>query len=398
MNAALMLTMAGLTAGGDPDADKVKVLKALTDHYDRIHSIRVEADDKPVATGGLLAEDPVKSKPTYRDRLKENVLYSEYDVWLSPPKYRQFWTEVGRNSTRVYFDGKAFTFFDMTLKTATFNPDGAGRAKPLRTNATHAIGYCFLDTHNTSLGTLVSASEPGNVKVSRAGKQGEADLWLVEVRSIPAAVQPRDLSDKARRNAIVQIWLTIEPEAVVHRWAIQYPGKLTDKELDDLANGPHRIKPVSVPIFQWDGHLLHYGFVNCDFKPVEDVLRKRKVLMPTRILAGNIFGTRETTIRRLEINPPEAADTFRPTAPTGFIVRNTGDPGEMSNAPDAATVEAVRVGAISRQATDMLHADEKLRAERDAPRGWILPGLGVALGIASSAGVLIYRKSKGEQV
>src|SRR5579885_966893 len=116
MYAGLAALLAASVVTADLGSDEQRVVEAVKQHFAGIHSIRVSGVERALDGGGLFADDPVKSPPVY-NKTKDKV-NSDYDVWLSPPKYRSFWKELSpategvRHSSRVYFAGNHYTFLE----------------------------------------------------------------------------------------------------------------------------------------------------------------------------------------------------------------------------------------------------------------------------------------------
>jgi hypothetical protein len=378
-----MTALAGV--GADPEADKV--VNALKEHFALIHSIRVKASITPIESGGLQAEDPEKDRPIYSKRPEHQ--YADYEVWLSPPKYRKYWTENGKPSPRAYFDGKTFTAID-TKGRKTFTSTDGSRIGPIRPNVTHAIGYCFLDTLYTPLSGVLEGC--GSLRVTRAGTDGGHDLWLIEAQSLPDTVLPRDWSEKSRKSTVIRIWVRLDPEVVIRRWAIYLPREKRSEELERALKSL-KLREAETPIFKLDGYDLHHGFVNCDFRPVKDELRKRNVLMPGRMLEGGLFGCAEHTIHEIAINPVEAPDTFRPAVPNGYSVTVQGEEGSKRQTQGGSTGEKIKIKEISQQARETLSSGKSLRAETPYFPWWGLPAIGMALILISAiSGYVVWKR------
>jgi hypothetical protein len=308
----VLITAAVITGlGGGADGDRV--VAALKAHFAAIKSVRAKVTQRSVEAGGLLADDPLKAPP--RHHIPPKGRRDEYEVWHAPPKFRQSWTEVGRDTSHGYYDGKTFTALFPRNQTGYTT----GRVIPPRDAIGSAIGFRFPDNPATTLADLLD--RPAGRTVSRVGKVGDADAWLVEVRSPRPELLPGpdDWGDKARQTAVVRIWVTTAPEVIVHRWAIYHAGVggWSPKALADLKK--LGVEPHRLPVFELAGHRLSMGYVNCDFQPAEDVACKRKVSMPTRFLYGNALGTGEGTVHELVVNPAEGKDSFQP--PAGYDVK-----------------------------------------------------------------------------
>lgn len=363
------------------DAGSERAVGRIRDHFARIGSIRVRGVDHVVKAGGLWADDPTKAAPVYD--LDDKVY--EYDLWIDPPKQRQHWTETrGKtkmelSSISIYFDGTTYTQLDRRGRTGLVIMSGS-LVKPPRTSPLHAIGYCFQDTYYTSLAALLA--DPSKVVTEQRLRADNRTEWLLQIKSLPDDIRPRDWGDKARRNALVKIWAVTDPEVVINQWAVYMP---------------HSAKPDGkspygrpIPCFRLDGYNLLYGFINCpDNEPARDELRGSRLPMPRRILHGNGNATWESLVEEVLINPQSSPKSFRPELPSGYSITRAGDDGEQQLSVSGGQVgSAARVREISDQAREMLATGDSLGSPRASLSAWVVPIFSAVLVVGGAA--LVY--------
>lgn len=375
-SSALLIALAATACGADPEGEQV--LSRLKEHFSRISSMRVQGTEFTVKSGGLWDANPEASRTT-RDL---DAKVREFDLWANHPKYRWFWTErTGRTGsvlsvTLTYFDGQMYTYLKPSDRTGLTMKGGALATMP-QLSPLHAVGFCFVDTYQTSLATVLCDSP--KVAVKRLSAEGGSQ-WLVEAQGLPKDLRPRDWLEKHRQRVLVKVWLTVEPQQMrVNRWAVYAP----------VPHRPFYGKPL--PAFHLDGHTLEYAFVNVYDKEA----KKSGIPVPRRVLLGNGNGTWEILVGEMLINPKEAADTFRPAIPPGYSITKAGE-DEMA----AVTVTGGEKGSqqraqgITQQARELLGADEQLRAPTFRWSDWIWPGAGALLVLSGVASFLIAKRRK----
>jgi hypothetical protein len=356
------------------------ILSRVKEHFSRISSMRVRGTEFCVTSGGMWAANPEESRPA-RD---PNGRVVEFDLWSSHPKHRWLWTERAartgalRSATQNYFDGEIFTYLNPASRTGLRMKGGALATMPPK-GPLHSVGFCFLDTYQTSLATVLGGSP--KVAVKRLGGEGSNE-WLIEARGLPKDLRPRDWNDKNRQRVLVKVWLTVEAEKLrVNRWAAFIPNPTPGKPVPGFG------KPL--PAFEVHGYLLLFGFVNVYDKEA----KKSGFQAPRRVLRGNGNFTWEIIIREMLINPNEAADTFRPAIPAGYSITKPGDDGTA-----ALTVTGGRKGSeqraeqITAHARQMLASGEQLGAAASRWSDWLWPGAAVAFVLAGVASFLVAKR------
>jgi len=381
-SATVVLSLAGVIFGTDDD--KAQVIGRIKEYCDQIRSIRVQGVDRIVKSGGLWAKTPAAERPVYDLKAKS----FEYDIWVDPPKQRLIWTEkrgdgnVLPSSSQQFYDGQTYTYLSPSTRSG-LTVKGASYVTPLKRGPLHAIGYCFLDTYHCSLASLLT--DPAKVTVTRLAVTDKGTKWLVELKSLPDDIRPRDWSEKGRRQTLVRMWLTINEYVRIDRWAVYSP-RSGKPESDAIYGRP-------IPNLQLDGYNLFYGFVNCDFRPVRDEQGDRDVLGPGRVLHGNGNATYETRIQDLVINPRTSSHAFRPAIPAGYSITRPTDNGD-SRVEVSGGLEgtAVRVREISQQAREVLGSGESLRAQPSSISVWVVVSGCAALMGGVALGFLLWRK------
>lgn len=371
------------------DPAQEEVIARLRDHFDRIESVHVRGIDRAVASGGLWDENPTTARPVYK-----NSVIREFDYWIEPPRQYRRVTEKrlnadgGIKSVRdgaTYFDGQTYTNLNLSHRSG-LQMKGGSLVRPIPEGPIQAIGYCFTDTYHTSLAALLSDSAKVSMKALPQVDGGAQ--WLIRVKSIPEEVRPLDLSDKARSLFEVYIWVTVEPEVIIHQWG-QYLPRTNDAKKDKFFFGR------AIPSFQQDGLHLHYGYVNTyESHTVPDELRHRRIRMPVRVLHGNGNATMESELREMAINPKAGPKTFAPDIPRGYNLTRLN---ETANSELTITGgehgSAVRVREISSEARSMLASGEVLRAPPNRVWPWAIPFL-IVLPALGGAGLFVWLRRR----
>jgi hypothetical protein len=343
----------------------------------------VRGVDRSVKSGGLLAKDPLVERPIYDSEAK----VFDYDIWFDPPRQRVLWAERYEHPSKVvtsihtFFDGSVYTHLT-PLSKAGLLLKGAAMVRPLTYGPVHAVGLCFPHTYQTSLATLLG--DPSKVTVKRLASRDKQEEWLVQVKSLPQGVRPRDWGDKACRSALVLVWVTIDADVVINRWAIYSPSSGNPDRDSELYGR-------SIPSFYVDGYNLFYAFLNCDFGRVRDEVRGRDMRMPKRILHGNGNATVASTMEEMIINPRPGPHTFRPTIPPGYSVTKMGEDGETSISVAGGKVGSIeRVHEISEQARQMLDSGNSLRAQPSTVWAWAVPIACATLALAGAVLLILH--------
>jgi hypothetical protein len=382
-SSAIILMCSTMLMGADADSDRI--INQVREYCERITSVHLRGVERPTKSGGLWSDDPAAARPGY-----DTSFERRYDIWIDPPRYRSVKTEIkmpanGRQKSStlaIYFDGTTYTYLDMHNRTGLVMKGGSV-LKPPSYGPLHAIGYCFFNTYHSSLAALLTDSS--KVDVERLVVDGRTE-WLLQVKSLPDNLQPQGWSEKIRHNILVRIWVSIDPEVQILRWAAFVPRSGNAKS--DSGYGR------SIPTLRLEGHNLLYGFVNCDLKPATDQLRGRSILMPRRILHGNGNATRETLLQEITINTKYSASTFLPPIPHGFTITRPNDGGESNvSLSGGAPGSAIRVLEITKQAKEMLASGDSLRASPDGPWAWVIP-IGCSALAFGGAGILVFVRSR----
>jgi hypothetical protein len=375
-SSALLIALAATTCGVDPEGERI--LSRLKDHFAQINSIRVQGTENSVTSGGLWDANPETSR-TVKNLDGKTV---EFDLWSNHPKHRWYWTERSArtgallSATQEFFDGQEYSLLFPDNRSGLTMKGGARATMPSK-SALHAIGFCFVDTYQTSLATVLCESP--KVTVQRIGAEGSNE-WVIESKGLPKDLRPRDWNDKARKQVFVKVWLTVDPKELrVNRWAVYDPGP------------PHPVFGKPLPAFQLDAYNLAYAFAN-----IYDKEKKKSGFQtPKRVLLGNGNATYEVIIKEMLVNPREAGDTFRPSIPAGYSITKASEDGTTVNTVTGGHQGAQqRAQEITKQAREILVLGEQLRAPVFRWSDWIWPGTAVFLLLAGVATFLFVKRRK----
>jgi outer membrane lipoprotein-sorting protein len=331
-SSGLLLATLLLSPAADPRPEEV--VARVQEYFSRMHAVHVVCTQRSVESGGMWTENPETSRVTY----KADGFLRTYDLWLDPPKQRIVSSETrqqGSNkqtsSTQVYFDGKTYTYLNPSTRSGLV-ARGASQVKPPPAmTPVDAIGFCYPATFQSTLGALLA--DPSKLVVERHPALDGGTDWMIELKPLPGSLEIYEPSEKARataakvrRNTVVRLCVRLEPEVTIRRWGIfvaipqnrdQKKSKLADRIL---------------PSLHLDGYVLTQGYVNCDFRQFRDELRRRSVLLPGRVFAGNANAVIENAIQDLVVNPTSAPETFSPKIPAGYSITYPADEGKSQAA------------------------------------------------------------------
>lgn len=363
---SLLISLAALASGGDPDSESV--IRRVKQHFARIKSIRVRGTEYNVTSGGLWDVNPEMSRP-----VRETMgVVREFELWSSPPKVHWHWIERKGSSGSVtsdnhsYYDGEVYTYLKPKDRTGSTMKGGALVSMPPNGTPLHAVGYCFLDTYQSSIGELLAGAPKVTVKRMLPV---DATEWLIVVEGLPKDLRPRDWLEKNLRRVLVKVWLTVSTSDLrINRWAVYLPGPTIGKPL---------------PVFQLEGYSLMHGFVNL----YENKVKQSGLSVPSRILHGNGLVTFESFIQQMWINPKERPDSFRPVAPRGYsITKHSEDDSKPITVIIGQQGTEDRVRLITQEARTILDSETQLRAPTFRLRDWFWPsaaGVLVLIGVAT---------------
>ncbi len=381
---AAVLLVLSVVPGADADTDRV--IGRIREHFSRIHSVHVVGVDRTVREGGLWAADPAESKAAYDPAGPTR----QFDLWVDPPKRRWIYKDTydpaqgqAPSAAGQYYDGRTYTMLDDVGRHGV-RMEGGSLATLPQVGPLQAIGFCFQDTLQSSLGDLLT--DPSRVTLERLEDREGQEEWLVQVKPIPDSLRPKEWSDAQRRMTVVRMWVSLGPEVLVRRWAIFVPS--SGRPQDDAVFG----RPV--PVFQLKGYNLLHGYVSCDWAPARDELRGRSVPMPRRVYQGNGRSSTEAFLSEVVLNPQPGPDTFLPPLPSGYAITKAGSAGvapvEVTGGPAG---KAARVEQISQEARKLLADESGLRARPGFLETW--GGLvGCALLVVSGVAVLFYMRRR----
>ncbi|MDB5307951.1 MAG: hypothetical protein JWO38_2153 [Gemmataceae bacterium] len=378
--AALVLIGAGAW-GAEPSAERV--ISAVTSQYAGIKSARVRGTSHDLASGGLRTADPA-GPVTYQ----EGGEVCEFEHWSDPPRLRVFDTKSRNGRTagvpvRWYFDGATYTDIRPVAKQVALE-DGGGRVRPIASSPLHAIGFSYPLAYRGSFADLLS--DPTKVRAERAPDHRGRPGWLLEVTPIPAAIQPMDFEEVNRKNTVVRLWVSTNPDVLVWKWG-HYERRWWGEP------GPN--DPPEPSAFALNGHRLNCGYVNLDSRPVVDAATGKPVPMPHRVVFGNAFINCEYKLQEVAINPPRQPDSFRPAPPRGYLVRRDGRPAdEHTEVAGGAAGEEIRVGQITQEARDMLDSPASISAPGSGWRDWLVWIGGALLVLGGLVPVVVYLRRR----
>jgi hypothetical protein len=342
--------------------DGARVVDAVRTHYSAIKAVRVSGTYRPIHPGVFAAPDPAAVRPDY----SVDGETEEFEHWADPPRLRVFDKRLrnGRvtsESSQEYFDGQVYTSLKPASKQAAVHEDGGGQVRPLTVSPLHGMGVYLPFTFRASFADLLSDSAA--ITVSPAGTKNDKAVWLIEVSSLPSAVQPKDVTPFIRANTRCRLWVSIDGGVLVWKWA----------QFFRMQGAGPEFEPPPPPAFPLNEYYLVSAYVNADFQAWRD--GSRVIWLPRRIVYGNARVGAEYTLRDLTVNPPAASDTFRPAIPPGYAVQRAGrTAGGTNGVSGGSEGEQIRVSQITREAREMLNSPDQIRASTPATWTWVAAG------------------------
>ncbi len=379
---ALLLSCVLFAPNTDPDSELV--ITQIRDHFSRISSVHVRGIVRFPSSGGLWANDPESEPLGYNDKRT-----SEFDLWLDPPKQKQAWVE--RNTTGIItssvsecFDGKKYTYLNPAGKMGLVR-EGSSMVKPPRTGPLHALGFCFMETYHTSLGSLLEDRAHLTVEKVAPAKQGAE--WVITVRALPSEVRPQDWSEKARKRTVVRIWVTIDPQLRITKWAVYSPKA---GAAHDEAMFRH-----DVPSMRFEGYNVCLAFINIYGPQVNRENAGSPSPVVRRILCGNGNAMEEMTVNECSFNSAIASKVFRADIPPGYSISKPEKGSDKIVITGGSTGEALKVHDISQEARQLVGDGDKTSALLPGLGDWIVPCMSAALiGVGVALAVFFWRKNR----
>jgi hypothetical protein len=310
------------------------------------------------------------------------TIETELDEWFAPPRRRQLRTEYDlsggsrrkRSVHREYYDETSVYSLFPEQKVGVIT-EGAAGLRPPRDGYLHAVGFLFPKSLQTS---LAQALKDRTAVVEREPVNGE-DCTRIAVDALPVAeMSPGWVSANVSRVS-VRVWITNGAKPLIRKWALYLRGE--NLGFDE----------APVPELDLKGHFLYFGFVALGEKEV-GTGTGTTVRLPTRVRFGNGLAAYELTTQSLAVNEHPAADTFRPSIPTGYAIRRqTADEAQLS-VVGGHSGQTQRVGEITQQARDLLQTGT--RPESTSWTDSLSYILAAVAGVLGLLGVFVVRKRR----
>lgn len=328
----------------------------------KLRTLKQYEREKPVpknAAEALVLERSARAK-------KPTKVIRTFDIFEAPPASRLKIIEerhyadgeVKRFPSERYVTKEGLTSIHKDTNSAVIR--GPSSDAPTAT-LLNAIGCRIDGSWNTSLADLLTAP----ASVTRLDREVIDGIKVEVLRvgpPIPSEFRPRGWGE----NRWVVMWLAIDLGYLPRRWTI----------------------------YQKDGasEIVAMQYDNRDLTPVPDQKRPgESMLIPKTVSRSNDYGESEWRITAVAVNPPVAADTFRPVIPQDFSVTKDGKDLPRRAPPRAQAVPRESAVAVV-DPKQLLQGLDSVRAPEETNWWPIVSGAFAVATVGCLVGLFAWRR------